>query len=163
MRLNLIFAHSHNKVIGLNNSLPWHLPEDLTHFKNITWGQPVIMGRKTWESLPKKFRPLPNRTNIVITRQTDWKDNGANVVNSLEQAIELCYNETEAWVIGGAEIYAQSLQFAQRAVITEIDADYDGDSFSPNFDKSWIETHRESHVSMTGLKYSFLTLEKFND
>ena len=127
MRLNLIFACARKGVIGLNNTLPWHLPEDLAHFKKTTLGQPVIMGRKTWESLPPKFRPLPGRTNIVVTRQTDWQAPGAHVAHSMAQALAVCSTEAEVWVIGGAEVYAQALPLAQRAVITEIDADFEGD------------------------------------
>jgi dihydrofolate reductase len=162
MRLNLIFACARKGVIGLNNTLPWHLPEDLAHFKKTTLGQPVIMGRKTWESLPPKFRPLPGRTNIVVTRQTDWQAPGALVAHSMAQALAACNPETEVWVIGGAEVYAQALPLAQRAVITEIDADFKGDAFAPTFDASWQETARESHTAANGLAYSFVTLARTN-
>jgi len=162
MRLNLIFAQARRGVIGLNNSLPWHLPEDLSHFKATTLGQPVIMGRKTWASLPPKFRPLPGRTNIVVTRQTDWQAAGAHLAHSMAQAVALCEAETEVWVIGGAEVYAQAMPLAQRAVITEIDADFDGDAFAPTFDASWHETARTSHTAANGLAYSLVTLERSN-
>jgi dihydrofolate reductase len=162
MRLNLIFAQARRGVIGLNNSLPWHLPEDLAHFKATTLGQPVIMGRKTWASLPPKFRPLPGRTNIVVTRQTDWQAAGAHLAHSMAQAVALCEAETEVWVIGGAEVYAQAMPLAQRAVITEIDADFDGDAFAPTFDASWHETARTSHTAANGLAYSLVTLERSN-
>jgi dihydrofolate reductase len=162
MRLNLIFAQARRGVIGLNNSLPWHLPEDLAHFKATTLGQPVIMGRKTWASLPPKFRPLPGRTNIVVTRQTDWQAAGAHLAHSMAQAVALCEAETEVWVIGGAEVYAQAMPLAERAVITEIDADFDGDAFAPTFDASWHETARTSHTAANGLAYSLVTLERSN-
>jgi dihydrofolate reductase len=166
MRLNLIFARARHGVIGLNNTLPWHLPEDLAHFKATTLGQPVIMGRKTWESLPPKFRPLPGRTNIVVTRQTDWQALGANVAHSMVQALALCDGDSndkgEVWVIGGAEVYAQALPLAQRAVITEIDADFEGDAFAPEFDATWQETSRTSHTAANGLAYSFVTLTRTN-
>ena len=162
MRLNLIFAQARRGVIGLNNSLPWHLPEDLAHFKATTLGQPVIMGRKTWASLPPKFRPLPGRTNIVVTRQADWQAAGALVAHSMAQAVALCHAEEEVWVIGGAEVYAQALPLAQRAVITEIDADFDGDAFAPTMDASWQETTRASHTAANGLAYSLVTLERFH-
>jgi dihydrofolate reductase len=162
MRLNLIFAQARRGVIGLNNSLPWHLPEDLSHFKATTLGQPVIMGRKTWASLPPKFRPLPGRTNIVVTRQTDWQAAGAHLAHSMAQAVALCEAETEVWVIGGAEVYAQAMPLAQRAVITEIDADFDGDAFAPTFDASWHETARTSHTAANGLAYSLVTLDRSN-
>ena len=160
MGLNLIFARARNGVIGRDNTLPWHLPEDLAHFKKTTLGQPVIMGRKTWESLPPKFRPLPGRTNIVITRQTDWHAEGAEVAHSIEQALALCPSTAEVWVIGGAEVYAQSMPWATRAVITEIDADYEGDAFAPTFDARWQESARESHTAVNGMHYSFVTLTR---
>ena len=102
MKLHLIFAQSANGVIGVNNTLPWHLPEDMAHFKRTTLGCPVIMGRKTWDSLPAKFRPLPGRLNVVLTRQTDWTGCGAVVVHSLEEACAVCPPDSTAWVIGGA-------------------------------------------------------------
>jgi dihydrofolate reductase len=158
MRLHLIFAQSRNGVIGVNNTLPWHLPEDMAHFKRTTLGCPVIMGRKTWDSLPPKFRPLPGRLNIVITRQTDWQATGAQTAHSIEQSCALCPPESDAWVIGGAEIYAQALPFARSAVITLIDDDFEGDAFAPVLDAAWIETCRENHVAENGLVYSFISM-----
>ena len=158
MRLHLIFAQSRNGVIGVNNTLPWHLPEDLAHFKKSTLGCPVIMGRKTWDSLPPKFRPLPGRLNIVITRQTDWLANGAQVAHSLQTACALCPAQSDAWVIGGAEIYAQALPLATSVVITLIDADFEGDAFAPELGAAWSETSRENHVAANGLAYSFVTM-----
>ena len=160
MKLHLILARARNGVIGNNNTLPWHLPEDLAHFKRTTLGCPVIMGRKTWDSLPSKFRPLPGRLNVVVTRQSDWRADGAVVANSLEAACAACPSESTAWVIGGAELYAQALALASTAVVTEIDADYDGDAFSPHFGPEWHETGREAHLSSTGLGYSFVTYAK---
>jgi len=160
MALNLIFARARNGVIGHNNTLPWHLPEDLAHFKQTTLGQPVVMGRKTWESLPPKFRPLPGRTNIVVTRQTDWHAEGALVAHSIEEALHHCAADAQVWVIGGAEVYAQAMPLANRAVVTEIDADFEGDAFAPTFDTSWHETERTSHLAANGLAYSFVTLTR---
>ena len=160
MALNLIFARARNGVIGHNNTLPWHLPEDLAHFKQTTLGQPVVMGRKTWESLPPKFRPLPGRTNIVVTRQTAWKAEGALVAHTIEEALQLCPTDAQVWVIGGAEVYAQALPLATRAVITEIDADFEGDAFAPTFDASWKETARSTHMATNGLSYSLVTLTR---
>lgn len=160
MNLNLIFARARNGVIGSNNTLPWHLPEDMAHFKRTTLGCPVIMGRKTWDSLPPKFRPLPGRLNVVVTRQPDWQAEGAVVVNSLEAACAACPPDSTAWVIGGAELYAQALALASTAVVTEIDADYAGDAFAPSFGPEWQETDRESQVSRSGLKFSFVTYQK---
>jgi dihydrofolate reductase len=157
MALNLIFARARNGVIGHNNTLPWHLPEDLAHFKQTTLGQPVVMGRKTWESLPPKFRPLPGRTNIVVTRQSDWRADGAVVAHSLQEAVQHCAADAQVWVIGGAEVYAQAIPLATRAVVTEIDADFEGDAFAPTFDSSWLETSRSAHVAANGLTYSLVT------
>jgi dihydrofolate reductase len=159
MVLNLIFARARNGVIGKDNKLPWHLPEDLAHFKQTTLGQPVLMGRKTWESLPPKFRPLPGRTNIVVTRQTAWQAEGAVVAHSIENAMKNCPADSQVWVIGGAEVYAQAMALASLAVVTEIDADFDGDAFAPTFDNFWKETSRSTHVAANGLTYSLVTLK----
>jgi dihydrofolate reductase len=157
LRLHLIYARAANGAIGRNGVMPWHLPEDLAHFKRTTLGCPVIMGRKTWESLPPRFRPLPGRTNVVVTRQRDWQADGAKVAHSLEEAIRLCGDVSDAWIVGGAEIYAQALPLASTAVVTEIEASYDGDAYAPQFGPEWKETARERHVSSTGLKFSFVT------
>ncbi len=158
MRLHLIFARAANGVIGNQGTLPWHLPEDLAHFKRTTLGCPVIMGRKTWDSLPPKFRPLPGRMNVVITRQPGWQAEGASVAYSLQQAVALCEAQPDAWVIGGAQIYAQALPLASSAEITEIALDAAGDAYAPRFGPEWQETRRESHVSANGLAYQFVTL-----
>jgi dihydrofolate reductase len=157
MALHLIFARAANGVIGQNNALPWHLPEDMAHFKRTTLGCPVIMGRKTWDSLPPRFRPLPGRINIVVTRQTNWQAAGALCAHSLPEAVTLCPPDSEAWVIGGAEIYTAALPLASTAVVTEIDKEYEGDAFAPTFGSQWRETAREQHVSASGLNYSFVT------
>ncbi len=156
MALNLIFARARNGVIGHNNTLPWHLPEDLAHFKATTLGQPVIMGRKTWDSLPVKFRPLPGRMNIVVTRQTDWQSDGAHVAHSVDEALQACPTEAQPWVIGGAELYRLAMPLATRVVVTEIDADYEGDAFAPELDASWQEASRTTHVAANGLHYSLV-------
>jgi dihydrofolate reductase len=161
MKINLIWAQAHNRVIGKDGVMPWHLPEDLAHFKRTTLGCPVIMGRKTWDSIPPKFRPLPGRVNVVLTRQTDWHENGVQPFKNMHEALSFCEqlpNKPDAvWVIGGAQIYAQALPLAHKAVVTEIDADFDGDSFAPQFDAAWAETSREAHVSSSRLAYSFVT------
>ena len=157
MALNLIFARARNGVIGKDNTLPWHLPEDLAHFKQTTLGQPVVMGRKTWESLPPKFRPLPGRTNIVVTRQTDWQAEGAVVAHSIKEAVQHCPADAQVWVIGGAEVYAQAMPLANRAVVTEIEQDFEGDAFAPPLGPDWQEVQRESHCTDTGMPYSFVT------
>jgi dihydrofolate reductase len=157
-QIGLVFARARNGVIGKEGLLPWHLPEDLAHFKRVTMGSPVIMGRKTWESLPPRFRPLPGRANIVVTRQGDWSAPGANRARSIEEAIALCTGSETAWVIGGAEIYAQALEMAHVAEVTEIDADYAGDAHAPRFGAQWREVAREGHRTADGLHYSFVTL-----
>ena len=161
MQLNLIFARAANGVIGINGTLPWHLPEDMAHFKRTTLGCPVIMGRKTWDSLPAKFRPLPGRTNVVITRQENWHETGAEPAKNIPEALLICERLSpqpgQVWVIGGAQIYAEALPLAQRVVVTEIDADFEGDAYAPPFGPEWIETEREQHTSTTGIKFSFVT------
>lgn len=157
MKLHLILARAANGVIGKNGVMPWHLPEDLAHFKRTTLGAPVIMGRKTWESLPPRFRPLPGRANVVLTRQRDWQAPGAQVAHTLPEALALCGDAPDAWVIGGAEIYAQALPLAASAVVTEIEAEFDGDAHAPQFGPAWRETARERHLSSSGLPYSFVT------
>ena len=160
MRVNLILARASNGVIGLNNQLPWHLPEDMAHFKQQTAGAPVIMGRKTWDSLPVRFRPLPGRQNMVVTRQQYWNETGALRASSLLEALSLCEQAPEAWVIGGAQIYAEALPLAQRVVVTEIAQDFAGDAYAPVLDAAWRETARSTHTAANGLGYSFVTWER---
>jgi dihydrofolate reductase len=157
MPLHLIFARAANGVIGMHNRLPWHLPEDLAHFKRTTLGCPVVMGRKTWDSIPERFRPLPGRLNVVVTRQGDWAAAGALRAGSLQQALALCPTQSDVWVIGGAQLYAQALPLAQSAVVTEIDAEFEGDAFAPQFGPDWNETTRAAQVSSSGLSFSFVT------
>ena len=168
MRLNLIYARAANGVIGKDNAMPWHLPEDLAHFRRHTQGCPVIMGRRTWESLPAKFRPLPGRLNIVLTRDAATaarlQAEGALALASLEQAIAHCAalaeTPAELWVMGGAQIYAQALPLAQRVIVTEIAREYEGDAWAPTLGPEWRETARESHVAASGLGYDFATYER---
>jgi dihydrofolate reductase len=156
-RLHLIYARAANGVIGRNGALPWHLPEDLAHFKRTTLGCPVIMGRKTWDSLPPRFRPLPGRINIVVTRDANWAAEGSVVAHSLETARALCPPGTDVWVIGGAQIYAQALPLARSVVVTEIAQAFEGDAFAPELGPEWVETRRESHSSASGLPFAFVT------
>lgn len=158
MKLGLIYARARNGVIGKDGGLPWHLPEDLAHFKRVTLGCPVIMGRKTWDSLPGRFRPLPGRLNIVVTRQVGWKADGASAASSLAQAIGLAAGQPLGWVIGGAELLSQALPLAEVAEITEVDADVDGDVFAPQLGAEWKEIARETHIAATGIPYSFVSL-----
>jgi dihydrofolate reductase len=160
MRLNLIYARAKNGVIGRNNALPWHLPEDLAHFKITTLGCPVIMGRKTWDSLPPRFRPLPGRRNLVLTRDAEWNSEGAERHASIASAIESTASTPEVWVIGGAQVYQAALALAKRVVVTEIDAEFEGDAWAPTLDESWTETQRTSHRSAQGLGYALVTYER---
>lgn len=158
MPLHLIYARAANGVIGKNNALPWHLPEDMAHFKQLTQGCPVIMGRKTWESLPPRFRPLPGRTNIVVTRQHGWQADGARRAASLPEAlVQSGAGSNTVWVIGGAQIYAEALPLAERLEVTEIDQDFEGDAHAPALDAGWVESARSRHVSSNGLPFSFVT------
>lgn len=168
MRLNLIYARAANGVIGRDNAMPWHLPEDLAHFKRQTLGCPVIMGRRTWDSLPAKFRPLPGRPNLVLTRDTataaQLQAAGALALPSLEAALAHCAllpePPAEVWVMGGAQIYAQALPLAERVVVTEIAQDYDGDAYAPTLGPEWHASAREEHVSASGLPFAFVTYER---
>ena len=159
-RINLIYARAANGVIGKDNAMPWHLPEDLAHFKRLTQGWPVIMGRKTWDSLPARFRPLPGRTNVVITRQLDWTDAGAQPATSLADALAQCSQSEEVWVIGGAQIYAQAEPLAERIEVTEIAQDFEGDAFAPRLGPQWTALACEDHVSAKGMAFSFVTYRK---
>ncbi len=164
MRANLIYARPRNGVIGAHNGLPWHLPQDLAHFKRQTAGAPVMMGRKTWDSLPPRFKPLPGRTNIVVTRQRDWNSQGAMAVDSLEWGCALCAGmaptPNELWVIGGAQLFAAAMPLATRAIVTELDRDYEGDVFAPKLDDQWKEMARDTHVADDGMQFAFVTYER---
>jgi len=168
-KLHLIFARTRDGVIGANNALPWHLPEDLAHFKRTTLGCPVIMGRKTWDSHSPKFRPLPGRTNVVVAHQSDWQGAASAAqagtvlrAHSLEQALQLCGDAPDVWVIGGAQLWALALPLATSAVVAEIDLAVAGDAFAPSLQEQQlrIETASESHVAANGLRYRVLTLRR---
>jgi dihydrofolate reductase len=156
-KIYLVAALAANGVIGRGGRLPWHLPEDLKHFKRLTLGHPVIMGRRTWESLG---RPLPDRDNIVVTRQAGYEAPGAAVANSLQAALALCAGERMAFVIGGHDLFAESLPIAAGLVLTEIHRDYEGDTRFPQHDRSrWKETQRERHTATDGTKFDFVLYE----
>lgn len=157
MQLNLIFASAANGVVGKDGALPWHLPEDLARFKRLTLGYPVIMGRKTWESLPPRFRPLPGRLNIVLTRQSGWTAEGAITVGDCDEALARCDGAEQVWVIGGAQIWALAEPLADRAEVTLIDQDFEGDAFAPKLDSSWVESGRSHQLSANGLPFSFIS------
>ena len=156
--LSLIVAIAKNRVIGVNNTLPWHLPEDLKRFRDLTTGHHSIMGRKTYDSLG---RLLPGRTTVIVTRNPDCKVEGAIVVNSLEAAIAACGDDNEAFLIGGAELYKDGLKLANKLYITEIDAEYEGDAFFPEFEiNEWKAGERETHRAESGLSFSYITYQR---
>jgi dihydrofolate reductase len=159
-RLSLVVAMARNRVIGIDNTLPWRLPEDLRHFKALTMGHHIIMGRKTYESIG---RPLPGRTTVIVSRDPGYRMDGCLVANSLEEAVRLAEGDDEAFFVGGSSLYGQALSLAQRLYITEIQADYPGDAHFPEFDRSqWPETAREHQVSATGLAYDFVIYERIS-
>jgi len=156
----LVLARAQNGVIGDANKIPWRIPEDMKRFKAITMGKPIVMGRKTWESFPK--RPLPGRTNIVITRDRSYRADGAVVVHSLDDALAHAATEkSDIMVVGGAEIYRAALPKASRIELTEVERDFAGDVAMADFDRDvWRETAREEHTTSDGLAYSYVTLER---
>ena len=158
MRLKLIVAYAKNRTIGLDNALPWKLPGDLAHFKRTTLGCPIIMGRKTWDSLG---RPLPGRTNIVVTRDASRKIAGAEVVNSLADAIHLVRDSEQAFIIGGAQIYQEALPLADSIIATEVQADIKGDAFFAPLDNAqWKEISRAPQPPENGLAYDLVEYQR---
>lgn len=158
--ISIISAMARNRVIGKDNGLPWRLPADLQHFKQITMGKPMIMGRKTWESLPGL---LPGRPHIVVTRNPAYNAEGATVVHSLEEGFEAAGDVDEIMIVGGANLYAQALSHAQRMYLTQIDVEVEGDARFPGYDlREWRETAREAHPAneKNPFDYQFITLEK---
>jgi len=158
MTISMIAAMSKNRVIGKNDDLPWHLPEDFSFFKETTKGRYVLMGRKNFDSLPHKFKPLPNRTNVVITRKTDFSAEGTTTVHSLEDAIAQARKggESEVFIIGGGEIYRLGLEHADKIYLTEIDGVVEGDTYFPEFDKNiWKETARKHHPADERHQFAF--------
>ena len=155
--LSLIAAVARNRAIGKDNRLLWHLPDDMRYFRETTRGKAVIMGRRTWESLPEKFRPLPGRTNIVVSHNPDYVASGAQLATSLAQAVALADSEqNEVFVIGGADLYRQALPVADRLYLTEITTDFAGDVFFPLFPlNEWQEVSRSPLFQHEGLEYAF--------
>jgi dihydrofolate reductase len=152
LSVTLILARAKNGVIGKDGGIPWHISDDLKRFKALTMGKVMVMGRKTWDSLPKK--PLPGRRNIVVTRDGDWRAEGAESM-SLYQALAL----PDVFVIGGAEIYRAALARADRIELTEVNKSFDGDARFDFDGKDWRETAREDHAAPDGLRYSYVTLD----
>lgn len=160
--LGLIWAEAHGGVIGADGGIPWHVPEDLAHFKAVTMGAPVIMGRRTWDSLPDRFRPLPGRRSIVVTRRQDWEAAGAERAGSLDEALAVA-GDGEVWMIGGGELFAESIERADVLEVTEIDLVVDGDAFAPSA-AGWDVVARDPadgwHTSRTGIRYRFLSCRR---
>ena len=157
-QLTIVVATDRNNGIGINNTLPWHLPEDLAHFKRTTSGHPIIMGRKTFDSIG---RPLPNRRNIVITRNADWQHDGVEAVTSFAAAKALV-GDVQAFIIGGAQIYGDTLAGTDRLIVTRIDKAFDCDAFFPAIDPAeWKEVAREEHRSDTGgFDFAYITYDR---
>ena len=170
MSIALIWAEAAGGVIGNDGGIPWRLPEDLARFRELTSGATVVMGRRTWESLPERFRPLPDRRNVVVTRQAGWQAPGAEVAHSVEEALrgqaEAATEETAEetiWVMGGGDIYRQALPEADRLEITEVDLEVDGDTLAPAIGDGWRRTVTPASgwlESKSGLRYRFATLTR---
>jgi dihydrofolate reductase len=157
----LVAAVARGGVIGRDGGLPWRLPEDMAHFREVTMGHPVVMGRRTWESLPHRFRPLPGRRNVVLTRNAKWSAEGAERTGSLAAALELLADEERISIIGGGELFAAALPLVDELLLTEIDLDVDGDTYFPERDRdAFVEVSREARAAPDGIPYSFVTFRR---
>ena len=162
MKLTLIAAVARDGAVGRGGTMPWHLSADLAHFKRVTLGAPVVMGRKTWDSLPARFRPLPGRRNLVVTRNAAWSAAGAEPVRSLDAALALLTDSDEVFVIGGGELYAQALARADRLVLTEVDTDVpDADTWFPAWDRgAFVQTSSTAAPDEAGLAYRWISFDR---
>ncbi|MFN4264319.1 MAG: dihydrofolate reductase [Aquabacterium sp.] len=159
--LSLIAAVARGGAIGKNNDLLWQESADQKHFRQTTMGCPVIMGRRTWDSLPERFRPLPGRRNIVVTRNAQWQAEGAEVAHTMDEALALVADAPKAFVMGGGELYALALPQADELVLTEVDADFDADTFFPAWSPDdFVELQRETHQSASGITFHFVTYQR---
>lgn len=157
----LVAAVAANGVIGRDGGIPWHLPEDLRRFRDVTMGTPVVMGRRTWDSLPERFRPLPGRRNIVVTRALDWSAEGAERAASLAEALALAGDVPRVSVIGGAALYDAALPHADLLLLTELHREVEGDTLFPDWDRdAFVEVDREEHRSADGLPFAFVTYRR---
>ena len=157
MKLTVVAAVARNGVIGREGAIPWRIPEDMARFRELTMGHPVVMGRRTWDSLPDRFRPLPGRRNVVVTRNPAWNADGAERAGSLEDALRLLGDAPEVFVAGGAELYAQALPLADELRLTEVDLDVEGDTFFPDRDRSdFEEVSREPHTAADGTRFAYV-------
>ena len=160
-RIALIAAVARNGAIGRGNDLLWREPADQRHFRQLTSGCPVIMGRRTWDSLPERFRPLPGRRNVVVTRDPGWQSAGAESAPSLDAALALAAGSERAFVIGGGELYALALPLVDELELTEIDRDLDGDTFFPRWNRGlFVETAREAHTGADGGRFDFVSYRR---
>lgn len=158
MKVSLVAAVARGGVIGRGGTIPWRIPEDMERFRALTMEHPVVMGRGTWDSLPDRFRPLPGRRNIVVSRNATWHADGADRAASLDDALRLTGGEPLVFVVGGAELYAEALPLADELLLTEIDVEVEGDTFFPPWDRAaFREESREQHVSEAGIPFSFVT------
>jgi dihydrofolate reductase len=158
VKVSLVAAVARGGVIGLRGGLPWRLPEDARHFRKLTMGHAVVMGRRTWDSLPDRFRPLPGRRNVVVTRNPSWAGEGAERAGSLDDALQLLGDAPHVFVIGGGKLYAEALPLADELHVTEIDAEFAGDTFFPRRDEALFrEESREEHISEIGIPFAFVT------
>ncbi|GGF20991.1 dihydrofolate reductase [Subtercola lobariae] len=158
MSLGMIWAEARGGVIGDGGTIPWRLPEDLAHFKEVTLGHTVAMGRKTWDSLPERFRPLPGRRNLVLTRDPGWSSAGAEVVHSLSDAQRTIASDAQLWVIGGGELYRQCMPLATMLEVTELDMGVRGDTVAPAVDATWNRVTESPWLeSATGIRYRFVS------
>jgi dihydrofolate reductase len=156
--IGLVWAQAANRVVGRDNAIPWRIPEDMAHFRALTTGATVIMGRRTWDSLPARFRPLPDRVNVVLTRSASFDAPGATVRHSLTDAVD---RGGDCWVIGGATVWAEALPMAERAVITDVDVTVEGDVYAPELGDEWIMTEDgDWRQSSSGLRYRIRRLHR---
>jgi dihydrofolate reductase len=157
VKVSLVAAIAHGGVIGREGTVPWRLPEDLAYFRAVTMGQPVVMGRRTWDSLPDRFRPLPGRQNVVVTRDPSWDEEGAERAGSLEEALRLVEGAERVAVIGGGELYEAALPLADELLLTEVELEVDGDTFFPSLAPgAFEEVAREEHLSEDGTSFAFV-------
>ncbi|MGA9873306.1 MAG: dihydrofolate reductase [Rhodococcus sp. (in: high G+C Gram-positive bacteria)] len=160
VNVGMIWAQSNTGAIGQAGRIPWRVPEDMAHFKEMTADHPVVMGRKTWDSLPAKFRPLPGRRNIVVTRDSAWSAEGAEIASSVEQALGIVDVDT-VWIIGGGEIYRAAMPFATELQVTEIDIAVNGDTVAPEVPKDWVAITGKWQVSRNDeIRYRFIEYGK---
>ena len=161
MKVSLLAAVARGGVIGRDGRVPWRLPEDMARFRELTTGHPVVMGRRTWDSLPEPFRPLPRRRNIVVTRNEKWNAAGAERASSVDEALRALADDESVFVIGGAEIYSATLPLADELLLTEVELDVEGDTLFPEWDRhAFTEVAREEHVGSDGTHFAFVTYRR---